>query len=155
MISEEVFSGLGNWNLFRCHFHKIKQPNNRLRGSLILKSIFQNFPEHPKYWGYLETSWTIRKRSRLSGNFPDSPKTFQTTPKLSRLSGYSSDYTKIFQAIQKLSIWSGNFTEQFQGLRARTFWMAMPRCHDGFCVSARTMQYVTPGGREGQYFRKY
>ena len=58
-----------------------------------------------------------QKLSRPSRNFPDHPETLQTIWKLSRP--------------------SVNFPVQFQGSAqklsgcAKTFWMAMPRCHDG------------------------
>ena len=105
--------------------------------------ISGNFP------GYLETFQIIRKLPKLSGHFPDYLETFQFTRKLSRTSGNFPDYLETFQTIWKLSRLSGNFPDHpetpqcnFKGCaqklsgRAKTFWMAMPRCHDGFCASA-------------------
>merc|ERR1711952_559975 len=75
--------------------------------------------------------------SRLSGNFPDNVKTFQTNWKLSRLPRNVPDYPETFQTICKLfrpsvnfpdhlktlkTIWSRNFPIQFQGLHTKTFW---------------------------------
>ena len=111
-----------------------------------------NFPYHPENIG------TIRKLSRLSENFPGYPETFRTIRKisglsvnLSRLSGNFPDHSENIQTIRKLSrpSWQfGNFPDgletsqcNFKGYaqklsgRAKTFRMAMPRCHDGFWAS--------------------
>ena len=118
MISEEVFSGFGNWKLFRCHFHKVKQPNNRLRGSLILKSNFQNFLEYPKYWDYLEIFQAIWKLSGPSGKYPDYPETFQAIRKLSGPSGKYPAYPENIQSIRKLSWLSENFPDHSENIQA-------------------------------------
>ena len=57
----------------------------------------------------METFWTIRKISRLSGNFPGYPETFQAIQKLSRLSKNFLDYKYSFRIIQKISSLSRNF----------------------------------------------
>ena len=102
--------------------------------------------------GYPETLQTIRKISRLFGNFPgyleifpnrqDYPKTFQaikktfrTIQKLYWLSRNFPDHPENIQTIWKFSSRSENFPVQFQGLRAKTFRMAMPPCHQGFWAS--------------------
>ena len=56
-----------------------------------------NFPDCP------ETFQTVQKLSRLSKNFPDSPETFQTVRKLSRLPGNFPDCPETFQTVRKLS----------------------------------------------------
>ena len=101
--------------------------------------------------GFLGSSRTfqiIRKLSRPSRNFQGNPETFQAIRKLSGLSRKYLDYPETFQTIRKLSWTSGNFPDgletsqcNFKGYaqklsgRAKTFQMAMPRCHDGFCAS--------------------
>ena len=54
------------------------------------------------------------KLSRLSGNFPDCPETFQTVRKLSRLSGSSPDCPEAFQTVRKSSRLSGNFSDSLE-----------------------------------------
>ena len=91
-----------------------------------------NFPDNPENIG------TIQKLSRLSENFPGYPETFRTIQKISRLSGY---FPETFRTIgnfpDNLESSQCNFkgyTQKLSG-RAKTFRMAMPRCHDGFCAS--------------------
>ena len=57
----------------------------------------------------LETFQSVRKLSKLSGNFPDCQKTFQTIRKLFKLSGNFLDCPETFQTVWKLSRQSGNF----------------------------------------------
>ena len=133
----------------------------------VSKSFFRlsrNFSDHQD-----------RKVSTLSKNFPGCPKTIQKISRLSgnftgyqQLSGPSGkypDYPKTFQAIRKLSGPSGNFPDgletsqcNFKGYaqklsgRAKTFRMAMPRCHDGFWASgAHTYwEQTDPANATGQ-----
>ena len=113
--------------------------------------------------GYPETFRTIRKISKLSKNFPgysgnflDHPENIQTIRKLSRLFGNFLDHPEDIQTIRTLSGPSGNFPDgletsqcNFKGYaqklsgRAKTFRMAMPRCHDGFCASAKAMKMTS------------
>ena len=90
-----------------------------------------------KYPDYPESFQAIRKFSRLSGNFPGYPETFQVIQKLSRLSGNFPDHPETFQAIWKIPSAISSIKGNAQKLsgRAKTFRMAMPRCHDGFCAS--------------------
>ena len=60
---------------------------------------------------------------------------FQIVWIFSGLSGNFPDHPENIQPIRKLSKGSGNFPVQFQGLRAKTFRVAMPPCHPGFCAS--------------------
>ena len=104
-----------------------------------------NFSDHP------ENIQPIQKLSRLSGNFPDHPENIQ---KLSKKSGKYPDYLETFQTICKCSRLSGNFPDHletsqcnFKGYaqklsgRAKSLRMAMPRCHDGFCASDLAMGF--------------
>jgi len=61
-----------------------------------------NLPDCP------ETFQTARKLSR---KFPDCPKTFQTVRKLSKLSGNFPDCPETFQTVRTLSRLSGNFPD--------------------------------------------
>ena len=101
-----------------------------------------------KHPAYPENIQPIRKLSSLSGNFSGYPETFQAIQKLSRSSGKYPAYPENFQTIRKKSRLSGNFSKgpetsqcNFKGYaqklsgRAKTFRMAMPRCHDGFWAS--------------------
>ena len=96
----------------------------------------------------LEIFRIIRKISSLSGNFSGYPETFRTIRKISGLSGNFPGYPEIFCIIRKISSLSGNYLKgletsqcNFKGYaqklsgRAKTFRMAMPRCHDGFWAS--------------------
>merc|ERR1712155_114651 len=120
-----------------------------------LSRLSRNFPDHP------ETFQSIRKISRLSGNFPDYSETFQVIRKLPRPSRHFLDYPETLQNIGKLSRLSGNFPDHPETFRpsgnfpdhpetsncnskgcaqklsgrAKTFRMAMPRCHECFCAS--------------------
>ena len=68
-----------------------------------LSRLFGNFPECP------ETFQTVQKPSRLFGNFPDCPETFPNIWKLSRLFGNFPDCLETFQTyILKVGI-SGKF----------------------------------------------
>ena len=105
----------------------------------------RHFPDYP------ETFHTKWKLSRFSGDFPGYPETFRTIRKIFQIFTLSEnfpDYLETFQIIRKLPSLSGNFPDHpetsqcnFKGYaqklsgRAKTFWMAMPRCHDGFCAS--------------------
>ena len=62
-----------------------------------------NFWHNQEFFWIIKTLRTIRKISRLSGNFPDNPETFQVIRKLSRPSGKYPDYPETFQTIPKLS----------------------------------------------------
>ena len=92
--------------------------------------MFGNLPDYP------ETQQTIQALFRLSGNFTDHPETFQFIPnffqvicKFSRLFGNLPDYPETSQCNFK------GYAQKLSG-RAKTFRMAMPRCHDGFWASA-------------------
>ena len=86
----------------------------------------------------LENIQLIRELSRLPGNFPGYPEIFRIIWKISSLSGNFPGYPENIQTIWKFYKWSGNFPVQFQGLRAKTFRVAMPPCHPGFCASELT-----------------
>ena len=115
-----------------------------------------------------ETFQTVRKLSRLSGNFPHPPETFQSVWKLSRLSKNFPDCVETFQTLWKLSKLSGNFPNcpiYFQTVwkpsrlmlcfelilsqfcryaqklsrRAKTFRSAMPTRRRGFSDSDQTI----------------
>ena len=98
---------------------------------------------------YLETIQAIRKLSTLSRNFPRCPEIFRIIRKISSLSGNFPGYPEIFRIIRKISSLSGNYLKgpetsqcNFKGYaqklsgRAKTFRVAMPPCHPGFCASA-------------------
>ena len=87
--------------------------------------------------------------------YSDYPETFQAIQKLSRLYRNFLDHLENIQTIRKLSGPSGNFPDgletsqcNFKGYaqklsgRAKTFRMAMPRCHDGFCASAKEVGWA-------------
>ena len=106
----------------------------------------RNYPD------YLETLQAIRKLSRLSEKYPDYLENIQPIRKLSRLSGNFPGYPEIFRIIRKISSLSGNYLKDpetsqcnFKGYaqklsgRAKTFRVAMPPCHPGFCASALLM----------------
>ena len=108
-----------------------------------LSRLSRNFPDHP------ETIQPIWKLSRLSGNFPDYPETFRTIRKILGLSEDFLDHPENIRTIRRLSGPSGNFPDNmetsqcnFKGYaqklsgRAKTFRVAMPPCHPGFCASA-------------------
>ena len=106
-----------------------------------------------------ETFQAIWKLSTPFGKYPGYPKTFQpiqktfrTIRKISRLSGNFSDYLEnfleTFQIIWKSSRLSKDFPEgpepsqcNFKGYvqklsgRAKSFRLTMSRCHDGFYAS--------------------
>ena len=102
----------------------------------------ENFPDHQK------NIKSIRKLSRLSKNLTDHPENIQIIQKLSSLSGNFPGYLEIFRIIWKISSLSGNYLKgpetsqcNFNGYaqtlagRAKTFRVAMPPCHPGFCAS--------------------
>ena len=116
--------------------------------------LSENFPDHPEniqsgsFSGYPETFRTIRKILGLSGDFPDHLENIRTIRRLSGPSGKYPDYPENIQTIRKLSGPLRNFPDgletsqcNFKGYaqklsgRAKTFRMAMPRCHDGFWAS--------------------
>ena len=77
------------------------------------------------YMAYMprETYQTVRKLSRLFGNFPDCPETFPNIWKLSRLFGNFPDCLETFQTFQ--TVWnfsrlSGNFPDRLETFR--TVW---------------------------------
>ena len=95
---------------------------------------------------YQENIQTIRKLARLCGNFQDHPENIQIIRKLSRLSGNLQGNPETFRTIRKISRPSGNF----QGLRAQTFRMAMPPCHQGFwglCCTQGSWRFTQGSGR--------
>ena len=58
-----------------------------------------------------ETYQTVRKLSRLFGNFPDCPETLQTVRKIFTLSEKFINYLERFQNVRKLSRLFGNFPD--------------------------------------------
>ena len=64
-----------------------------------------------------ESFQTVRKHSRRSGKFPDSPETFYTVRKLFTLSRKFPDYLETFRTNWKLSIPSGNFLDRLETLQ--------------------------------------
>ena len=113
-----------------------------------LSRLSENFPGYPETF---RTIWKISRLSetfQLSGNFRDHPENIRTIRKISGISGNFPGYQETFQTIPKIFRLSGNFADSpqtsqyiFKGYaqklsgRAKTFRMAMPRCHDGFCAS--------------------
>ena len=108
----------------------------------------ENFPDHQK------NIKSIRKLSRLSKNLTDHPENIQIIQKLSSLSGNFPGYPEIFRIIRKISSLSGNYLKgpetsqcNFKGYaqklsgRAKTFRVAMPPCHPGFCASGQQGQH--------------
>ena len=81
-----------------------------------LSRLSRNFSDH------LENIQPIRKLSRLSRNFADHPA-------ISRLSGSFPDGPETSQCNFK------GYAQKLSG-RAKTFRVAMPPCHPGFCASA-------------------
>ena len=73
---------------------------------------------HGNFQDPLENIQSIRKLSRLFGNFPRYPKiNFRTIWKISILSGNFPGYSEIFQAIRKLSGPSGKYQEISQAIK--------------------------------------
>ena len=100
------------------------------------------FPDHP------HTFQTIQRLFRPSRNFSVYPEIFHAIRTLSKLLGSLPDDTEASQTVRTLSRLSGNFPDQVKASqcnfkcnaqklsgRVKTFWTAMPRCHDGFCAS--------------------
>ena len=76
---------------------------------------------------------TIRKISRLSGNFPGYPETFRTIRKISGLSGDFPDHPAIFQTIWKLPSAISRVTRKnFPDAQKLSGW----QCHDATMVFA-------------------
>ena len=80
---------------------------SRLSGNFqAIRKLFGPSRKYPDFPDHSENIQTFRKFSRLSGNFPGYLKPFRT-----------------ILTIRKFSRRSGNLPVQFQGLRAKTFWM--------------------------------
>ena len=137
----------------------LKTLKKHVRNCLTIQNNWRlsgNFWHNQEFFWIIKTLRTIRKISRLSEIFQDYLETFQVIQKLSGPSGKYLDYPETFQTIRKLSWTSGNFPDgletsqcNFKGYaqklsgRAKTFWMAMPPCHDGFCASAQVFDKIT------------
>ena len=106
-----------------------------------LLTLYGNFPDH------LETFQTIRKLSRLLGNFealwklstlsrnfPDSPESFKTDRKHSGLSGNIPDYLETLQTVSKPSECKGSFQTVWYILKLIHFFIDVEALfHGQFC----------------------
>ena len=131
-----------------------QRPKNH-RGIVALPSgkflrVRKVFARNPFALGSFHTVWKISGLSRWSGKVPDSLENFRIVWKISGWSQKFPDGPESFRTIRKFSRLSGTFPDHLdnpeifqtvwklpsaKGLRAKTFRMAMPRCHDGFWAS--------------------
>ena len=91
---------------------------------------------HGNFQDPLENIQSIRKLSRLFGNFPRYPKiNFRTIWKISILSGNFPGYSEIFQAIRKLSGPSGKYQEISQAIKKLSRpYRKYPDCPESFQI---------------------
>ena len=156
-LKKHVWNCLTIQNNWRLSIHKLSRLSRKLSGpsekyqyySETFQAIQKLNRPSGKYPDYTETFQAIQKLSRLSRNFSRYPEIFQIIRKISSLSGNFPGYPEIFRIIRKISSLSGNYLKgpetsqcNFKGYaqklsgRAKTFRVAMPPCHPGFCASA-------------------